>query len=142
MYYLIVVIFLINLAIAGILYAQKDYAFPAIGIITGVGLFTLLLGLTFSHMNITITRTYAHVKFGIGLLQRTVALTDLDPQNAVIEDVSLLTGIGYRYTLKGILYNSSLGKAVFIPNKNGGKSFNVGSDHAQEILDAISAAQS
>lgn len=86
------------------------------------------------NLTITITEEYARAKFGIGLLKRKVLLKDLDISKAEITSLSLASGVGYRYGSRGLFLNTRPGPALFIPAKNGGKHFFIGTRNGEEIL--------
>jgi len=91
----------------------------------------------FYNLKITITEEYALAQFGPGLLKRKVLLKDLDISKAEITSLPLLAGIGYRYGSRGLFLNAKPGTALFIPAKNGGKHFFVGTGNGEEIIEVL-----
>lgn len=102
-----------------------------------IGLLLILPTFLFYNLTITITEEYAFAKFGIGLLKRKVLLKDLDISKAEITSLPLLAGIGYRYGSRGLFLNAKPGPALFIPAKNGGKHFFVGTGNGEEIIEVL-----
>lgn len=97
----------------------------------------ILPALLVYNLTLTITEEYAFAKFGIGLLKRKVFLKDLDISLAEITSLPLLAGVGYRYGSRGLFLNTRPGPALFIPAKNGGKHFFVGTKNGEEILEIL-----
>ncbi len=94
----------------------------------------ILPALLVYNLTIEITKEYAFAKFGIGILKRKVYIKDLDLSKAEITELSLASGIGYRYGSRGLFLNTKPGPALFIPAKEGKKHFFVGTRNGEEIL--------
>ena len=102
-----------------------------------LGGFVILPALLVYNLTIEITEEYAFAKFGIGVLKRKVYLKDLDLSKAEITELSLASGIGYRYGSRGLFLNTKPGPALFIPAKEGKKHFFAGTKNGEEILNVI-----
>lgn len=96
--------------------------------------FIMLPAFLIYNLTIEITEEYAYAKFGIGILKRKVLLKDLDITRAEITELSLASGVGYRYGARGLFLNTKPGPALFIPAKDGKKHFFVGTRNGEEIL--------
>ena len=108
---------------------------PTLGIIS---LFVLIL-LSFYKLTITITDEKIEAKFGIGLIKRSLLLSDIDYNTIEEIKTPALYGIGIRITPYGILYNVKTGSAIKIKSHN--KTFFVGTDEFSIINDTLLALQ-
>lgn len=97
----------------------------------------ILPALLVYNLTIEITEEYAFAKFGIGILKRKVYIKDLDLSKAEITELSLASGIGYRYGSRGLFLNTKPGPALFIPAKEGKKHFFVGTTNGAEITEIL-----
>jgi len=102
-----------------------------------IGGLIILPALLVYNLTIEITEEYAFAKFGIGILKRKVLLKDLDISKAEITELSLASGIGYRYGARGLFLNTKPGPALFIPAKEGKKHFFVGTRNGEEIIEIL-----
>lgn len=101
-------------------------------------MFTLFLIITiiFSTLRIQITTEKIQASFGLNIFRQKMKIEDIDWEQIEITKTSLLQGIGLRFTSRGTLYNTNVGKAIHIRSKQG-KTFYVGTDNAEKIKDIL-----
>ena len=86
---------------------------PLIPTLILISLFTLII-LNFYKLTVTITDKKIEAKFGIGLIKRSLLLSEID--YSTIEEIKIpaVYGIGIRITPHGTLYNVKIGNAIKI----------------------------
>ncbi len=91
--------------------------------------------LFFYKLTIIIDNEKIEAIFGIGLLKKSIKINDIKS----IENYKIpwYAGIGIRLTPKGWLWNVSLGNAVLINNKTTSKTFLVGSNEVDKVINII-----
>ena len=100
-------------------------------IIAGVLLLTELL---FATLTVEVDREAVQFHFGIGLIRKTILLSDIESVRVVRN--SWLYGWGIRYTPHGWLYNVSGLGAVELQLRSG-KKMRIGSDEPEKLARAI-----
>ncbi len=126
-------ILLVVFAIAGL------FNFGPFGI--GFALFWLAILLFFYKLEIIITPEKSYLKFGVGLIKRTIATSDLKVEDAKTIDVPWYWGMGIRLTPHGLLYNTKPGEALLIPTHSGGSKLFASTAHSEQIIEAIKQVQ-
>lgn len=105
-----------------------------LGVLAIVALVTVVTGLLFRKLTVTVNEKVFRAAFGPGLVCKEVPISDVercDPMR-----VRWWHGIGIHLTGNGWLYNVSLGDAVIVILRNGRK-FCVGTDEPQELREAV-----
>lgn len=100
--------------------------------------FFLIITLIFSTLRIRITTEEIRASFGLNIFRQKMKIEAIDWEQIEITKTSLLQGIGLRFTSKGILYNTNVGKAIHIKSKQR-KTFYVGTKNAEEIQEKLLA---
>lgn len=98
--------------------------------------FCLIIAVIFSTLRIQITTEEIQASFGLNIFRQTMKIENIDWEQIEITKTSLLQGIGLRFTSRGTLYNTNVGKAIHIKSKQG-KTFYVGTKHAEEIRNIL-----
>jgi len=98
----------------------------------------LVLVLCFAGLTTTVRGGSLRIAFGIGLLHRTVRLSEIQACSVVRNP--WYYGIGIHYTPHGWLYNVSGLRAVEV-RLIGGKRFRVGTDEPEALCQAIMGAR-
>ena len=98
----------------------------------------IVLGtLTFHSLNVRIDERAVHLRFGIGLIRRSIPLETIVDATPVRN--SWLAGFGIRYIGRGWMWNVSGLDAIRI-NRTKGGSFFIGTDEPAALEAAINAA--
>ncbi len=105
---------------------------PAVFIFLSMAMAFVLL--VFTSLSLTITRDDLRVRFGIGIVRKTIALDDI--VDAVVVRTHWYEGWGIRRTRRGMLYNVAGFDAVRLRLRNGRATI-VGSDDAERLAYAI-----
>jgi hypothetical protein len=127
----LVVLFLIPAIYLG---AHDPEAIWIFGLITALLFAGLLL---FHSLTVEIARGYLRIRFGIGLIRKTVRVKDIKSAEAVRN--RWWYGWGIRLTPHGWLFSVSGFEAVQIQLKNG-RQYRIGTDEPDKLLAAIKAA--
>jgi hypothetical protein len=98
----------------------------------------LAAGLVFSRLTVRIERNTLRVAFGVGWPRRVLPLANIAA--AQITRTRGFEGWGIRSTTRGWLWNVAGFDAVLL-HLAGGKTFVVGTDESQRLLQAIAAAR-
>jgi hypothetical protein len=93
-----------------------------------------IVALFFGSMTISIDDKDLSWTFGIGLLRRSVPLSDIEACRTI--STGLLAGLGIRYTERGWLYNVS-GRDAIAVRMLDGKQFCLGTDDASHLNDTL-----
>lgn len=96
-----------------------------------------LLMLLFHSLNVRIDEGGMHLRFGVGLLRKSIPLESVDSCSAVRN--SLMYGFGIRYVFDGWMWNVSGLNAVQL-TFTGGKHFRIGTDEPAALESAINNA--
>ena len=117
-------------------YQLSEKPLPLTASILLIG-FLMLSMLTFYKLTIHINQEKITATFGLGIIKKTMLLSEIDKNS--IEKVSMpwYVGIGIRITPKGTLYNVKIGDSIFINNKQQTKTFLVGTDDFEGIKTAL-----
>ncbi|WP_375238717.1 hypothetical protein [Aurantibacter sp.] len=107
---------------------------PLIPVLGLTGLFLLII-LSFYKLTITIDDKKIEAKFGIGLIKRSLLLSEIDYSTIEEIKVPATYGIGIRITPHGTLYNVKIGNAIKIKSHN--KTFFVGTDEYTRIENTL-----
>ncbi len=110
---------------------QKGPLRLAAVVVMGVLLVSALL---FGWLTVAVDRQALRVRFGIGLIRRTIPLTEIVSVEA--ERFNWLYGWGIRMTPRGWLYRASGTRAVGLTLR-GGKTFFVGADDPEGLIQAL-----
>ncbi len=99
----------------------------------------LVIILFFYKLTIIIDDEKITAIFGIGFLKKSIYLNEID----TIETYKApwFTGIGVRLTSKGWLWNVKVGNAILLNDKNKTKTFLVGTDDADKIVNLLKQLQ-
>ncbi len=100
-------------------------------------LFLGFVWLLFYKLQIKIDAKTITATFGIGLLKKQILLDNIDLGSLEIVKPSALAGIGIRITQKGTLWNVKIGKAIYFKTKDTTKTFFVGTDDAESIINIL-----
>ncbi len=93
-----------------------------------------IVEILFFLLTVRADKTLIHLKFGIGLIQKTIPLSDIS--SCKIARSSPLCGWGIRCIGNGWLYNVSGLDAVELSLKNG-RRIRIGTDDPQGLMEAI-----
>jgi hypothetical protein len=106
----------------------RPYTWPA---------FLMLLGIAmlFNSLTIEVTESRLSWKFGVGVIRKSVPISDIETLEVVRN--RWWYGYGIRYTPHGWLYNVSGLKAIEVKLKDG-KTFRLGTDEPEELHRALS----
>jgi hypothetical protein len=96
-----------------------------------------LLMLIFHALNVRIDEDGMHLRFGVGLLRKSIPLESVDSCRVVRN--SLMYGFGIRYVFDGWMWNVSGLDAVQLIFTNG-KHFRIGTDEPAALAAAINKA--
>ena len=88
----------------------------------------------FGSLKVTVDETSVRLKFGIGVIRKTILLSDVHSCAKIRNNA--LCGWGIRYIGNGWMYNVSGFDAVELSLKNG-RRFRIGTDDADNLLFAI-----
>ena len=97
----------------------------------------VLLMLLFHSLNVRITEDEIDLRFGVGLLRKSIPLESVDSCRAVRN--SLMYGFGIRYVFDGWMWNVSGLSAVQLTFTDG-KHFRIGTDEPAALESAINNA--
>ncbi len=136
----IMIIVIILLLSAAAFFTPQDASGNIIYIMLSI-LFIAIMFL-FYKLEIIITNREAILRFGIGLVNRKIAVRQLHLESTQLIKTTLLWGIGYRFTPHGTLFNTRVGTAIHIKTKNNDSEFFVVTSHTEAIKKAIKTAQS
>lgn len=100
-------------------------------------LFLGFVWLLFYKLQIKIDAKTITATFGIGLLKKQIPLDTINLGSLEVVKPSALAGIGIRITKKGILWNVKVGKAIYFKTKDATKTFFVGTDDAEAIINIL-----
>lgn len=135
--WLIVIILLFMLGI-GISYYFQWGSKPIPATVTGIlEVFFLLVVLLMYKLNTTINSDEIRVTFGIGLIKKSMLLTEIDIDKLKKMVIPWYYGIGIRITPHGMLYNVKPGDALLIHSKKVTKTLLFGTDDASKIIKTI-----
>ncbi len=104
-------------------------------------LFLGFVWLLFYKLQIKIDAKTITATFGIGLLKKQIPLDTINLGSLEVVKPSALAGIGIRITKKGILWNVKVGKAIYFKTKDATKTFFVGTDDAEAILNILKSSK-
>ncbi len=104
-------------------------------------LFLGFVWLLFYKLQIKIDAKTITATFGIGLLKKQIPLDTINLGSLEVVKPSALAGIGIRITQKGILWNVKIGKAIYFKTKDATKTFFVGTDDAESILNILKSSK-
>ncbi len=113
-----------------ILATQQSHRYISLG----VALLLFICGIIFSRLSIEVTDEDLRWKFGSGLIQKTVKLSEIEAVE--ITRTTLIEGWGIHLTRRGWLYNISGWKAVVIKLKQN-QQFLLGTDEPEKLVSAI-----
>ena len=99
-----------------------------------IALILLITGIIFSQLSIEVTDQELRWKFGLGLIQHRVKLSEIE--TVEITRTRLIQGWGIHLTDRGWLYNVDRLQAVAIKLKNH-QQFLLGTDEPQQLVSAI-----
>ncbi|NOT74880.1 MAG: hypothetical protein HOP08_08110 [Cyclobacteriaceae bacterium] len=95
------------------------------------------VGLLFYKLDIAIDSERIFMKFGIGLIRKTIPLEAIADTKQVKN--SFFAGWGLRYHAKYTLYNASSQKAVELSFKDKSMKIRIGTRHPEEIIAYLSS---
>lgn len=133
-YSILVLIFMLPIiAFLGYAYTYQIGSKPISLWLAFAVLLILLLALAlFYKITITVDNTKIVATFGIGLLKRSIPISEIDFKTLEKVNFSALVGIGLRLTSKGWLWNVKVGDAIHFKTKQG-NTFLVGTDDYEQI---------
>ena len=103
-------------------------------ILTATGVFFVALGTLFSRLTVEVTETEIRVAFGIGLIRRTIPLSNVASCEPVRN--KWYYGWGIRYIGKGWMWNVTGLDAVELQYQSG-SAFRIGTDEPRKLAQAI-----
>ncbi|MCH2137218.1 MAG: hypothetical protein MK101_11690 [Phycisphaerales bacterium] len=121
-------VMIVGLAVGAVLVTQ------ALWIPVGVLLLCLLL---FHSLRVEIDARHVHIAFGIGLIRRSIALSDI--ASCEIVTTPWYMGYGIRYVFKGWMWNVSGKWSVELTYTSGGH-FRIGTDEPEALKAALDDA--
>jgi hypothetical protein len=108
-------------------------------VVAGVALAILLLFmLLLWSLTVEVTSDHLHVRFGVGVIRKTIRIEDI--LDAQIVRNPWYYGWGIRLTPRGWLYNVSGFDAVELELQNN-RRFRIGTDEPQQLLKAVNQAR-
>ncbi|HMG70293.1 MAG TPA: hypothetical protein VK544_04210 [Gemmatimonadaceae bacterium] len=111
---------------------------PALAIVGLVLVILLVLAVVFAQLNVRVGNGEVSWRFGLGLLEHRIAISDI--VSAAVVTNPILAGYGVRWLPDGWLYNVSGTKAVELVMRNG-RRVRIGSDEPEALAQAIAAAR-
>jgi len=74
------------------------------------------------------------VRLGIGYINKSMLLVDIDATKIKKISIPWYYGVGIRITPHGMLFNVKMGDALYIQSKNGSRTILVGTDEAELLI--------
>ncbi len=134
--WLIIIILLITMVYTSYtIYTSAIEIIYIVGFINFIPLFILLF---FYQMTTTVYEDKIVIKYGIGVIKKTIHLKDI--QSAKVVKMPFYVGAGIKYYKGGMLYSINFTKAVELQHKYKNSNIAIGSKNPQVLSELINKA--